>query len=79
MWFVDPPTRPDENDQTFRINAPSAPTQRRPETGERIDGTPKPRPPGLCYLCGKHQASVYFSADVPKCAICHDRFRRKSE
>jgi hypothetical protein len=51
--------------------------QRKPETGERLDGTPKPRADGLCYLCNRNQASVYFSAAIPQCGSCYDRFRRR--
>jgi hypothetical protein len=52
--------------------------QRKPETGERLDGAPKPFATGLCYCCRKHPASVYFSAAIPQCVVCYDRFRRKS-
>lgn len=53
---------------------------RRVETGERIDAkTPRAAGPlwTLCYFCGK-RADMRQSVEVPRCAVCHDRFRRKS-
>jgi len=50
---------------------------RKPETGERIDGTAKAREPGACYLCRRAPASVYCSYAIPQCGGCYDRFRRK--
>lgn len=65
----------DEELNAYRLKTTPLPTQRKPETGERLDGTPKPLATGKCYLCRRYDARVF--GDIPKCYVCHDRFRRR--
>ena len=64
---------------TYRVKKVEPSTQRKPEIGERLDGTAKKTEPGKCYICRARNACVYFSAVVPKCVGCYERFRRKSK
>jgi hypothetical protein len=50
--------------------------QRKPETGERLDGTPKPRTETRCYYCPT-EASVFIAYIIPACSVCFERFRRR--
>jgi hypothetical protein len=76
-WFIDGHSQSDETGRrVYPIQAP--PPQRKPETGERLDGEAKPIVPGRCYICGRREASTYLVVDVPQCIVCFERFRRKS-
>ena len=51
---------------------------RRIETGERLREPPKRDALVECYFCHA-AATTYVSKEMPRCARCAERFRRKSE
>jgi hypothetical protein len=67
----------DEELNAYRIKTTPLPTQRKPETGERLDGTAKAKPETPCYICHARHAVVHMGDSVPACGVCYDRYRRK--
>ena len=67
----------DEELNAYRVRPIGPSTQRKPETGERLDGTPKPKAETPCYLCAGRSAVVHMGDSVPACAVCYDRYRRR--
>jgi len=66
----------DEESNTYRVRSTEPPTQRRPETGERLDGTRRQRGIFDCYFCGR-EAHTVAGGELPSCIRCLERYRRK--
>ena len=67
----------DELLNTYRVKTVEPPTQRKPETGERLNGTATPRSEFPCYYC--HRVALLRTGDqIPMCHACAERWRRRN-
>lgn len=64
-------------DEQGRFRSEPLPTLRR-DAGEKLDATRDRHGPYFvgCYYCGR-RADLQSAGDAPRCAKCHDRYRRR--